>query len=151
MRMVMIIFALLLLIGGGALSVMKWLEIGPFAPEDTMAEKVVPVLPPRFLDMDPIIVPLIQDGGVAATVQISLKLETRGDENATAIKRAMPKLKNAFIQDMYTFLPRLLKDQERLDAYVLKKRFQLIADQVFQPPGTVSDVLIQSVTDQPGN
>ena len=62
----------------------------------------------------------------------------------------MPKLKNAYIQDMYTFLPRLLKDQERLDAYVLKKRFQLIADQVFQPPGTVSDVLIQSVTDQPG-
>ena len=67
MRMVMMIFALLLLIGGGTLSVMKWLEIGPFAPEDEMAEEVVPVLPPRFLDMDPIIVPLIQDGGVAAT------------------------------------------------------------------------------------
>jgi hypothetical protein len=150
MRMVMIIFVLLLMIAGATISALKWLEIGPFAPEPEVVETPVEDLPPQYIDLQPLIIPLLQENGVAATVEISVKLEALGKENAAIVKKNLPRIKDAFLKDMYSFLPRLLKDQERLDAFVLKRRFELIARRAVEPNGVINGVLIQSVTDQPG-
>ena len=150
MRIVMIIFVALLMIAGATISALKWLELGPFAPEEEVVETPVEDLPAEYIDMQPLTIPLLQENGLAATVQITLKLEARGKENEALVKKNLPVIKDAFLQDMYSFLPRLLKDQERLDAYVLKRRFELIAGRTLKPEGTISGVLIQSVTDQPG-
>lgn len=137
----------LILATGIGISGAKWFKIGPYAVDE---EIPVSQLPPQYLDMEPLLIPLVQEGGVAAIVQITLKLETRGDKNAAEIAHLMPRLKDAFFKDMYSFLPRLLKDRERLDPYILKKRFAMVADRIIKPEGTVTDVLIQSLTDQPG-
>lgn len=150
MRIVMIIFVALLLIAGATISALKWLELGPFAPQEEVVEPKFEDLPAQYVDMQPLTIPLLQENGLAATVQITLKLETRGKENKDLVKKNLPRITDAFLQDMYSFLPRLLKDQERLNAYVLKKRFELIAGKAMEPKGTISGVLIQSVTDQPG-
>ncbi|MHC8509507.1 MAG: flagellar basal body-associated FliL family protein [Rhodospirillales bacterium] len=139
--------ALILLTSVGV-SGAKWFRLGPFEEQEKIP---VSQMPRQYLDMEPLLIPLVQKGGVAAIVQITLKLETRGDENAAEISRLMPRLKDAFFNDMYSFLPRLLKDRERLDPYILKKRFAMVADKVIKPAGTVTDVLIQSLTDQPGS
>lgn len=138
----------LMLLTGVTVSAMKWAEVGPFEKEEVIPFDQLPV---KYLDMDPLLIPLIQEGGVAAVVQMTLKLETRGEENAAELARQMPRLKDALFRDMYGFLPRLLKDREELDVYILKKRLMLTAAQTVRPGKIVSDILIQSLTDQPGN
>ncbi|MSO93685.1 MAG: flagellar basal body-associated FliL family protein [Rhodospirillales bacterium] len=150
MKIVVIAFALLMMITGGTVSTMKWLKLGPFAeksPDEVQAVKV-PTGPPVFIDMDPLVVTIFQGDRVAALIQIQLKLETVGNENTVRVQRAMPRLSDAFLRELHAFIPRLLKKEENLDILVIKKRLQMVADKVASP-GTVRNVLIQSVTETP--
>lgn len=150
MKIVVIAFALLMMIAGGTVSTMKWLKIGPFAeksPEEIQVVKV-PTGPPVFIDMDPLVITLFQGDRVAALIQIQLKLEAVGNENAQRVQRAMPRLSDAFLREMHGFIPRLLKKEENLDILMVKKRLQMVADKTISP-GVVRDVLIQSVTETP--
>ena len=150
MKIVVIAFALLMMVAGGTVSMMKWLKIGPFAEKSAEEVKVVKVAtgPPVFVDMDPLVVTLFQGDRVAALIQIQLKLETVGNENVQRIQRSMPRLSDAFLRELHGFIPRLLKKEENLDILVVKKRLQMVADKT-TAPGVVRDVLIQSVTETP--
>jgi len=144
------LFALLLMLCGALISGMKWMGLGPFK-ETKKVEKKVRVEkkdPTRFVDMDPMAIPIFQGNRVAATVQIQVKLETLGDKNATQIRRMMPVITDAFVRDLHGFLPRLLKAEERIDVLIIKQRLQMISDKV---AGTdlIRNVLVQSVIDQP--
>ena len=55
-------------------------------------------------------------------------------------------MSNAFYKDLYAFIPRLLREDDRINVLILRKRMQLIADKV-AGPGIVDGILIQSVTD----
>ena len=149
MKIVVIAFAVLMMIAGGTVSTMKWLKLGPFA--DKTAEQAVvkvPVGPPVFVDMDPLVVTIFQGDRVAALIQIQVKLEAVGNDSAARVQRAMPRLSDAFLRELHAFIPRLLKKEENLDILVIRKRLQMVADKVITP-GTIRDVLIQSVTETP--
>jgi flagellar protein FliL len=151
MKKIMVILAALFILAGGAVAALKWLGIGPFEVVDT-AQEEAPKEPEEktiFIDMDAIMVPLLQGNSVAATVQIQVKLETEGKENAIFLKRRMPKISDAFVRDLHAFLPRMLKDTERIDVLILKQRLQVIGDRLFGK-GYIDDVLVQSVIDTPG-
>ncbi len=77
MKKLAIVFAVLIMLGGGAVSVMKWLQVGPFelTGEET-AEQQEPSEPPRFIEMEQLIIPIFQGEKVVANIQIQLKLET---------------------------------------------------------------------------
>lgn len=150
MKKFALLFAMLLMLGGGAVSALKFLNLGPFqvdevveeeAPEEEIDDTV-------FVDMDPLAIPIFGNNKVAATVQIQIKLETKNKDNAAAIKRLMPLIHDAFIRDMHSFLPRLLKQEERVDVLILKQRLQLIGDKVVGK-GLIRNILVQSVIDIP--
>lgn len=148
MRKIVIAFAIMMTLSGGTVSIMKWLKVGPFADEtDTEAAAAKPE-PSRFIDMDPLIVTVFPGNRSAVVYQIQIKLETLGDDNAIELQRRLPRVTDAFIRDLHAFAPRLLKEQGRLDVYILKQRLKLIADRTLQP-GIVNDVLIQSVAGGP--
>lgn len=151
MKIVIILTAVLLVLGGGGIAVMKAMELGPFAPADGSPVAATPqqtptLEPPRFVNVDPIVVPVFAGDDVAAQIQITVKLETIGSENEEKLNRLLPRLSSAFYKDLYAFVPRLLREEDRINVFVLRKRMQLIADQV-AGPGLVDGVLIQSVTD----
>lgn len=151
MKILMIVFAALMMTAVATVGALKWLGLGPFAGTETVA--VSPAPPPpevRYVDMEPLVIPLIQGDNVAATVQIELKLETLGDANASKLKRILPRLADAFLRELHAFLPRLLREVERLDVGIVKQRLQMVSDRV-AGPGLVSDVLIQSVNERPGS
>ena len=152
MKKLMVILAALFILAGGAVAALKWLGIGPFAQKETAAKAAPkkPEVQTIFIDMDPIMVPLLQGNGVAATIQIQIKLETEGQENAIFLKRRMPKISDAFVRDLHAFMPRLLKDKERIDVFILKQRLQVIGDRLFGK-GYIKDVLVQSVIDTPAS
>ncbi|MDP6603094.1 MAG: hypothetical protein QGG17_02730 [Rhodospirillales bacterium] len=150
MKKLIIAFTVLLMLGGGTVSVLKVLEIGPFAPtpDGASAEQVfdAPAEPPRFLEVEQMHIPIFAGDRVATTIQVLVKLETIGSENEPKLTRMMPRLSDAFLRDLFGTLPRMLRNDEQLNVVVIKRRLQRVADKIVGL-GLVDNVLVQSVTD----
>lgn len=150
MKKIVMIFAFLVMLGGGAASMLKWLQLGPFQElkkeeKQPKAQKIEETI---TIDMDPLITTIFQENRVAALVQIELKLETQGDKRAERIKYLLPVINDAFLKDMHSFMPRLLKAEERVDAEIIRQRLQLIGDKV-AGKGLIRNVVIGDIIEQP--
>lgn len=145
-KVLVVVFAVVMMIAGGTLSFLKWAQIGPFAAEaEVVEETVISEDPSAFIELDPLTVNIFQDKSVAALVQIGVKLEVKGDRNVDLVNRRLPRITNTFLQDLHGYLPHALKKKDsQIKAFVLKKRLKLLADKLF-PGGEVHDVLIQSI------
>ncbi len=151
MKKLVILFGLLLMLVAGTVTSLKYFKIGHFVEteeekKEAVKERVEETT--KFVDMDPLAISIFQGNAVAAIIQIHLKLETNGEDNVVKIKRIMPVINDAFLRDLHSFLPRLLKAEERLDILIIKQRLQLISDKV-AGKGLIKNVLVQSVIDQP--
>ncbi len=139
----------MLMLAGATISVLKWLGIGPFGdPAEVEATGTTPDEPLHFVTMDVLVIPIFQGEKVAATVQIQLKLEATNLENASEIARLLPRLNDAFLRDLYGFIPRHLRKKERLDLALIKDRLQMVGDKV-AGPGVIKSVLVQAVLENP--
>lgn len=143
------------MIAGAGTSIMKTLGVGPFGPEQVKSEyetasvgdgSVPKGAKPRFIDMEPIVVPIFTAERVATTIQITVKLEVIGSDNESRITRNMTRLQDRYLRGLYSYIPRLMRDKERVDVFAIKRRLQLISDKMLGP-GTISGVLVQSVVD----
>ena len=149
MKKLTIAFAVLMMLTGVAISIMKSMGIGPFADggEGGAGEVAQPLdEPPRFMDMPPLVIPVFHGEKVATTIHIQLKLEIRGSDNEEKVTRMMPRLNDAFLRDLYAFIPRLLRKQKRVDVVIIKQRLQMIGDKVVGK-GSIGSVLVQSISD----
>lgn len=146
-RTIAIAVAVILMIAGGAVGIMKQLEWGPFAPHaEQDALPAAAVEQPRFIDMDPLVIPIFAEDRVVAAIQIQLKLETMGAANETYLNKLKPRISDAFLRELYAFIPRLVQKGGQLDVLAIKRRLQMIADNV-AGPGRINGVLVQSVSD----
>ena len=150
MKKLLLIFGLLVMLCGGTVSALKFLKLGPFQGEEVVEEKPEEQVEATilFVDMEPLAIPIFQGNRVAATVQIEVKLVTNGKNNVERIKKIMPVITNAFVRDLHSFMPRLLKAEERIDVLIIKQRLQLISNKV-AGKGLIKNVLVQTVIDQP--
>ena len=150
MKKLLLIFGLLVMLCGGTVSVLKFLKLGPFQEEEVVEEKPEEQVEATilFVDMEPLAIPIFKGNRVAATVQIEVKLVTNGKDNVERIKKIMPVITNAFVRDLHSFMPRVLKAEERIDVLIIKQRLQLISNKV-AGKGLIKNVLVQSVIDQP--
>ena len=152
MKKLLLIFGLLIMLGGGTVGALKFFKLGPFQGDEVVEEKQEQEEEVEdttlFVDMEPLAIPIFQGNKVAATVQIQVKLETNGKKNVEKIKRMMPVITDAFVRDLHSFMPRLLKAKERIDVLIIKQRLQLISDKI-AGKGLIKNVLVQSVIDQP--
>lgn len=116
----MIIMAALLVGAGGAggyfftqkQAEASYTEDGSISKEDQKAAKFAKMSAEeaakhlRFVNLTPIILPIIDNTGVSQVVTLVVSLEVNGDENAEYATNMMPRLKDAYIQDMYGVLNR---------------------------------------------
>ena len=172
MKKLLILVGALFLIAGGTVSVMKWMNLGPFQ-EMAAQQEEAPSEPTLLVDMEPLLIPIFQGDKVAATLQFQVKLETIGSENAAKIQYLMPKINDLFMRELYGFMPRLLKvikEEQKIDflgllkeeqkkegqqkegqqfhVLVINQRLKLISDK-FIGPDLVTKVLVQSVINAP--
>ncbi|MEX2449640.1 MAG: hypothetical protein WD407_02180 [Rhodospirillales bacterium] len=146
MKKLMIAVVLIVMVAGGTVAALKFMKIGPFAESGKTADKQAkPIEPPRFIDVPALNVPLFADDKVAGIVLVQLKLEAIGAANERKINHLLPRINDAFLSELHTFIPRLLQKTQRLDVFILKKRLQMVCDRVVGK-GVVSNVLIQTVT-----
>ncbi len=103
----------------------------------------------RFVKLDPIILPIIDESGVTQVVTLVVSLEVDGDENAEYAENLTPRLKDAFIQDMYGVLSRKASmEGGMVKVDQLKMRLNRLSSKVLGED-KVNDVLLQVVNQRP--
>jgi flagellar FliL protein len=103
----------------------------------------------RFVKLDPIILPVIDKSGVTQVITLVVSLEVNGDENAEYAQAMSPRLKDAYIQDMYGVLSRKASmDDGVIKVSELKERLNKISTDVLGEH-KVNTVLLQVVNQRP--
>ena len=144
-KKIVIIFAVLLMLTGGTISVLKWLQIGPFS-NSVEEEEIAPIEPPVTIKMDKLSIPIFSEDSIAATILVELKVEAVGLENQEIITKLLPRLSDAFFKDLYVFIPQLIRRKTKITTQILAERMQRVADKVFGPD-VLHKVIIVKVTD----
>lgn len=146
-RIIIIVVAAFIVLAGGAITVMQQMEIGPFAKKVEAPKedaKKPTAEPPRFLPMDTLNVPVFANDQVVGTVQFEIQLETTPSREKK-LSEQLPRLTDAFITDLRSYLPRVLRDKNNVDTEILKKRLQIIGERTIGK-GLFDQVLIVSVS-----
>ncbi|MFN3701702.1 MAG: flagellar basal body-associated FliL family protein [Alphaproteobacteria bacterium] len=103
----------------------------------------------EFVELQPLILPIIDENGVSQTVSLVIAIEVADAKNAAVVNSLAPRLKDAFIQDMYGLLNRqaALKGGV-IQVNMIKERLNQISARVLGDD-VVQDVLLQVVQQRP--
>lgn len=104
----------------------------------------------EYVELDPLILPIVDNDGVSQIVSLVVSLEIEKPENVAKVNEMTPRLKDAYIQDMYGALNRhaALKGGV-IQVGVIKKRLNKVTDDVMGDSEIVHDVLLQVVQQRP--
>ncbi|MAZ76415.1 MAG: flagellar basal body-associated FliL family protein [Micavibrio sp.] len=161
MKIFMVILVALLLAGGGAAggyfffknsAVASAGPVNELAHADKMkreAEAKHEAKDLKFVKLDPLILPIIDNIGVTQVVTLVVVLEVNGSEAASKAEMYAPRLKDAFIQDMYGVLNRKASlEGGVIKVDQLKARLNRVTSKVLGDD-QVNQVLLQVVQQKP--
>lgn len=98
-----------------------------------------------YVELDALILPIVDQKGVSQTVSMVVTIEVASPEAAAKVTELGPRLKDAYIQEMYGALN---KHEALVDGVVqvspIKERLTSISHKVMGE-GVVQDVLLQAV------
>jgi len=103
----------------------------------------------EFVQLDPLILPIVDKNGLSQTISIVVVLEVADAATKSKVEAISPRLKDAFIQDMYGALNKhaALKGGV-LQVNMLKKRLNRVSAEVVGE-NQINDVLLQVVQQRP--
>ena len=151
----MIVGALVVLAGGGAGAYFYFVQpaeaSAPEGEEHEVVKKEEKEAPTHYeyVELDPLILPIVDKSGVSQVVSMVIALEVDGLNKAEHVKSMAPKLKDVYIQDLYGMLNEhaALKGGVIQVGYI-KQRLNKISQNVV-PGGEINDVLLQVVQQRP--
>jgi flagellar protein FliL len=156
MKLAVIAILALLVVGGGAAGAYFYFDkpaeasAGPVdevakAAHEAKTAEGAEAPKEQFVQLDPLILPLIGDNGVTQTISLVVSIEVPNEEAAKEVERLSPRLKDAFIQDMYGALNRKSTIENGvLQVAPIKARLNKISTKVLGED-KVNDVLLQIV------
>ena len=99
----------------------------------------------EFVEMAPLVLPIIDEQGVNQVVSVVIVLEVANSDDASMVEKNSPRLKDAYIQDMYGVLNKhaALKGGV-VQVGAIKDRLHRISQDVMGD-GIIQDVLLQVV------
>lgn len=102
-----------------------------------------------FVQLSPLVLPIVDKNGVSQVVSLVVSLEVKDEVAAKEVEKLTPRLKDAFIQDMYGVLTR----QAAMEGGVvqvgyIKNRLNKVTVKVLGED-KVKDVLLQVVQQRP--
>ena len=157
MKKILMALGGVLLLIGITVGVLKWQQIGPFRSDAVTAQEEQPYEPPdlgdkpTFISVDPIIIPIFKDDEVVGNIQFAVKLEVGDSDAYRIVTQRQAKLVDAYLRDLYVYIPRYLMRAAQVDLVVVKERLVVLTDKIMGA-GVVERVLIAGVMDnQPKN
>ncbi|MCB9991325.1 MAG: flagellar basal body-associated FliL family protein [Rhodospirillales bacterium] len=103
----------------------------------------------EFVELDPLILPIVDSNGVSQIVSLVVVIEVDGGKNREKVQKLQPRLKDAYIQELYGVLNRhaALKGGV-IQVGMIKAKLAEISDRVMGDD-VVEDVLLQVVQQRP--
>jgi flagellar FliL protein len=155
MKTVLVAIVALILLGGGGAGAyfyfMKPAEAATVASgeHEKSAKKKDAHAVSSFVQLDPLILPIINKEGVTQVVSLVIVIETPDEAGKAQVTYMTPRLKDAFIQDMYGALSQdaMMRDGI-IQVGALKNRLQKVSTHVMGD-GVVNNVLLQVVQQRP--
>ena len=152
-KIVIFVFVGIILLSGGSIGLMMYLEIGPFANEEKTAnvdstqkdEKSEKKIVIETVTMAPLSIPIIQNGKIALNLQIEIQIDTT-DKKAPKLREKLPILKDAYVRDLFSFIPRQLRKSKKLDQETLRRRLQVMGQRTIGK-GIILSVNIKSYSE----
>jgi flagellar FliL protein len=103
----------------------------------------------QYVELDPLILPIVDARGVSQTVSMIVVLQVPDADAAAEVNQMAPRLKDAYIQDMYGVLNKHAALQGGVvQVGMIKSRLNEISQRVMGE-GVVDDVLLQVVQQRP--
>jgi flagellar FliL protein len=155
MKLVLIALGALVILGGGAAGAYFFFAQPAVASsgeaseadkahDKATAEKGVPV-PVMFVELPPLILPIIDGNGVSQTVSLVVAIEVADAVEEANVKHLSPRLNDAYIQDMYGMLNKTAATEGGvIEATKLKARLNEVTGKVLGKDA-FNDVLLQVV------
>jgi flagellar protein FliL len=105
--------------------------------------------PPTYVKLDPLVVPIMDAEGVAQVISMVISFEVKDEEQAKKVEDLKPRIKDAFITNMYGMLnQKAALDNGVVKISYVKKRLTDLTDKVMGA-GVVDNVLLQMVQQNP--
>lgn len=112
-------------------------------------EGATPEAAVSFVQMSPLVLPIIDKNGVSQIISLVVSLEVKDEPAAKEVERLTPRLKDAYIQDMYGVLTRqAVMEGGVVKVGYIKSRLNKITSEVLGQD-KVKDVLLQVVQQRP--
>lgn len=103
----------------------------------------------EFVELDPLILPIVDNDGVQQVVSLVVAIEVADPKMVAEVKAMVPRLKDAYIQDMYGILNEHAAMKGGLIQVArIKKRLNRVTEHVLGE-GVANDVLLQVVQQRP--
>ncbi|KIL98791.1 hypothetical protein CCC_02241 [Paramagnetospirillum magnetotacticum MS-1] len=132
-RLIFMVVALLMLIGAVIGGLYFW-GIDPLAKLGITAPMVSkepaappPPPPPSYVDFGLLIVPVIQDREVKKQAEMIVRLEV-DPKNKEIVAKNLPRLQNAYLAEMITYLGNTVKEGQPLDIPAIRRRLTISAE-----------------------
>lgn len=102
-----------------------------------------------YVQMQPIILPIIDNAGLSQTVSLVVAIEVDDPTKADKVKEVLPKLTDAYLSDMYGSLSKkAAMDGGVVRVSLLKERLVKVTNKVLGA-GIANDVLLQVLQQRP--
>jgi hypothetical protein len=156
-RLLIIVFALIVALGAGAGGLIQFgilpdftgmivppgQDAGGQETAGTAEDAPVVRVDPVFLDMPPILVPIIRQGVLERNIYIALRLKVVPGQEQAARYHSQA-LHDVYVRALYDQVPRQMEKRQTLDLQRLKDRLFEITERVVGK-GVVEAVLVQAV------
>jgi len=146
-RVLFIVFAMLLVIAAVIGGLYYWgidplAKLGLTQPVAHKEQGPPPPPPLGYVDFGLLMVPVIQDREVKKQAEMIIRLEVAASDK-DLVARNLPRLQNAFLEDMIPFLGVMLRDGRPLDLAAIGARLRATGNRVLGAP-YLRDVLVEN-------
>ncbi len=102
-----------------------------------------------FVEMDPLILPIIDADGISQLVSLVIVLQVHEEAQKAEVEGQMPRIKDAYIQDMYGVLNKNVAVKDGvIQVGIIKEKLNSASERILGE-GVVQDVLLQVVQQRP--
>ena len=152
-KLVIIVFVVVILLFGGIITFMQQMEVGPFAKgesadavaagDENAATTTSSSPETQLIDMEPITVPVFMGDSVQTPLRLKVRIGFNNDDSKNVdpesdisekekrrterLEKYMPKLQDAFVVYLISYVPRLYRRNSKLDIQEIANRLKEVA------------------------
>ena len=141
---VIVVIVLVLLAGGGGAAYYFRADLFGDSASRPPITKTTDTL---FVDLESMTIAVIRNRRIAKHVVLQVTLEVPDEETRASVSHALPRIKDAFIKDLYDYYAVQQQGRDGINVEAIKKRLKRTADEVMGP-GKVNAVLIQGAVER---